>query len=78
MNAAPPDVAYTAFPCRRRCGGRKRATRTQQMLRVKGRQRLHVAMICETCGDETWSRHHLALQLARELDAAAHTAGTVA
>ena len=68
MGPAPKEVALTALPCRRRCGGHKQVTRTQQMLRVGGRKRLHVAAICDTCGDETWVRNKLALKLARALD----------
>jgi uncharacterized protein with PIN domain len=51
------------------CGGViVKITRTQQQLTVQGHRRLHVAVECQQCGHEWWSRRREVVRYSRQLD----------
>jgi hypothetical protein len=65
MTATKPTVKC------RKCGSTARVTRTQQMLSVDGRKRLHASCECARCRHEWWSRRRDVVAWSRQLDRAA-------
>ena len=66
-----PSRGDTRLVCRACGAGTKLVSRTQQMLKVKGKKRLHAAVECSNCHRESWSRHPEAVRISKMLDAAA-------
>lgn len=51
-----------------KCRGNVTITRTQQLLTVHGKDRLHASCQCRDCGHEWWSRRRSVVAWSRHLD----------